>query len=229
MDGPSSKCPVAGWACQTGGRRRGRRRAPGRSAVLVIIPADDRPRAPDRRRCPRVSVRRVRRRSRRAWTGARPPPPLLRRAASGAARPRAPGGVLPLVGVPGLPDLPGLGATRGGDGPRRTARVRAAGPRGPPVSQALPPRELEPHHAPSTDTPPPLPPRRNPPRAWAAPPPWAGDADGEQAEPPSFLAARPPEPSDQRAAEAAALGRRVTRAGRQRRRPAGGRLRRRGG
>ena len=45
-----------------------------------------------------------------------------------------------------------------------------------PVSQSLPPRELEPQHAPSTDTPPPLPPRRNPPRAWADPPPWAGDA-----------------------------------------------------
>ena len=75
-----------------------------------------------------------------------------------------------------------------------------------PVSQSLPPRELEARHAPSTDTPPPLPPRRNPPRAWADPPPWAGDADGEQAEPPSFLAAPPPEPSDQRAAEAAAYG-----------------------
>ena len=34
------------------------------------------------------------------------------------------------------------------------------------------------------------------------PPPWAGDADGEQAEPPSFLAARPPRTgSDQRAAD----------------------------
>ena len=75
-----------------------------------------------------------------------------------------------------------------------------------PVSQSLPPRELEPRHAPSTDTPPPLPPRRNPPRAWADPPPWAGDTDGEPAEPPSFLAARPPEPSDHRAAEAAAWG-----------------------
>ena len=41
------------------------------------------------------------------------------------------------------------------------------------------------YHAPGTDTPPPLPPRRNPPRDWADPPPWAGDADGEQAEPPS--------------------------------------------
>ena len=75
-----------------------------------------------------------------------------------------------------------------------------------PVSQSLPPRELEARHAPSTDTPPPLPPRRNPPRAWADPPPWADDEDGERAEPPSFLAARPPEPSDQRAAEAAAWG-----------------------
>ncbi len=75
-----------------------------------------------------------------------------------------------------------------------------------PVSQSLPPRELEPRHAPDTDTPPPLPPRRNPPRAWADPPPWADEADGDQAEPPSFLAERPPEPSDQRAAEAAAWG-----------------------
>jgi nucleoid-associated protein YgaU len=48
----------------------------------------------------------------------------------------------------------------------------------PPVSQSLPPPEREPRHASGTDTPPPIPPRRNPPRDWAAPPPWSGD-DGE--------------------------------------------------
>ena len=52
-------------------------------------PLDDRPRAPDRRRRPRVSLRRVRGRSRRAWHGAGPPPSLLRGAAPRAAcRPR---------------------------------------------------------------------------------------------------------------------------------------------
>jgi LysM repeat protein len=38
----------------------------------------------------------------------------------------------------------------------------------------MPPVELDPQHAPET-VPPVLPPRRNPPRDWAAPPPWTGD------------------------------------------------------
>lgn len=65
----------------------------------------------------------------------------------------------------------------------------------PPVSRPMPPREREPRHAPGTDTPPPIGPRRNPHRDWAAPPPWAGDEpegdEGyEDAEPPGFLAGR---------------------------------------
>ena len=49
----------------------------------------------------------------------------------------------------------------------------------PPVSKPLPPLERDPRHAPGTDTPPPIPPRRNPQREWAAPPPWS--ADGQPA------------------------------------------------
>jgi hypothetical protein len=79
-----------------------------------------------------------------------------------------------------------------------------------PVSQVLPPRERDPRHAPDIDTPPPLPPRRNPPRDWAAPPPWSGDTDGEPVEAPSFLATPPqtasPAGSADRAAAAAAYG-----------------------
>ena len=41
-------------------------------------------------------------------------------------------------------------------------------PEGPPQSQPLPPPDREARHAPAE----PLPPRRNPPRDWAAPPPW---------------------------------------------------------
>jgi len=48
-----------------------------------------------------------------------------------------------------------------------------------PVSQAMPPRPREDVHAPGTETPPPLAPRRNPPRDWAAPPPWSGDEEGD--------------------------------------------------
>jgi hypothetical protein len=48
-------------------------------------------------------------------------------------------------------------------------------PESPPQSQPLPPPEREARHAPAE----PLPPRRNPPRDWAAPPPWQPDgADG---------------------------------------------------
>ncbi len=44
-----------------------------------------------------------------------------------------------------------------------------------PVSTPLPPRDREPRSSPGTETPPPLPPRRNPQRDWAAPPPWSAD------------------------------------------------------
>jgi hypothetical protein len=84
------------------------------------------------------------------------------------------------------------------------AEADAAALEEPPVSQALPPRELDPRNAADLDDPAPLPPRRNPPRDWAAPPPWAGDTDGEPAEAPSFLApppqAAPPAASADRAA-----------------------------
>src|SRR5450759_2146068 len=49
-----------------------------------------------------------------------------------------------------------------------------------PVSTLLPPLVGEPRHAPTTDTPPPIPPRRNPQREWAAPPPWS--AEGQPAD-----------------------------------------------
>ena len=82
-----------------------------------------------------------------------------------------------------------------------------------PESQPLPPLERPAQRAPGTDTPPPLAPRRNPPRDWAAPPPWTGDdGQGDAAEPPPFLApAAPAQPASQpasvdRAADDAAYG-----------------------
>ena len=75
------------------------------------------------RRCARLPLRRLRGRSRRASDQPRPPSSLLRRAESGSARPGAPGGVLPLVRVPRLPDVPGLGH---GARPRDPAARRAA-------------------------------------------------------------------------------------------------------
>jgi hypothetical protein len=42
-----------------------------------------------------------------------------------------------------------------------------------PGSRPMPPRELEARHVNESDTPLPVPPRRNPPRDWAAPPPWS--------------------------------------------------------
>ena len=91
------------------------------------------------------------------------------------------------------------------------AEIDAAAMEEPPVSQVLPPRERDPYHASDTDTPPPLPPRRNPPRDWAAPPPWAGDTDGEPPEAPSFLAASSqaaaaPVPSADRTGASSAYG-----------------------
>jgi len=81
---------------------------------------------------------------------------------------------------------------------REAAAARPAAPEdapardAPPVSRPMAPADREPRHASGTDTPPPLPPRRNPHRDWAAPPPWAGDADvpPDDTPPPPFLAER---------------------------------------
>ncbi len=47
-----------------------------------------------------------------------------------------------------------------------------------PTSVPLPPRDRDPRHPTGTDAPLPLPPRRNPTRDWAAPPPWSADDPG---------------------------------------------------
>ncbi len=83
-------------------------------------------------------------------------------------------------------------AARSGDDPGMTPPAEM------PASRPLPPRDLEPHHAPESDVPPPVSPRRNPPRDWAAPPPWsaqdeldqqyegaAGPSAGERDQPPA--------------------------------------------
>jgi hypothetical protein len=50
-----------------------------------------------------------------------------------------------------------------------------------PVSSPMPPLDREGRHVPGTDTPPPIPPKRNPQREWAAPPPWsAGDQPSDR-------------------------------------------------
>ena len=69
----------------------------------------------------------------------------------------------------------------------------------PPVSRPMPPRDRDPRHAPDTDTPPPIAPRRNPRRDWAAPPPWSGEEDGDDEETglPGFLAGRAAGGSDE--------------------------------
>jgi len=67
-----------------------------------------------------------------------------------------------------------------------------------PTNRPMPPRDLEPRHAPESDVPPSVPPHRNPPRDWAAPPPWsaqdeldqqyegaAGPSGGERDQPPA--------------------------------------------
>ena len=150
-----------------------------RSTACGYDLADDRQRAPDRRRRAGLPVRRVRGRSRRARPGSRSPPSLLRRAPAGAAGARPPGGVLPRVGIPGLPHVPGLGTSRG--------RGRTPGAPGRPACRGTSRRSAgrcrrsgrEPRHAPGgTEIPPPIPPRRNPPRSWAAPPPWSGEERG---------------------------------------------------
>lgn len=66
----------------------------------------------------------------------------------------------------------------------------------PPVSRPMPPLDREPRHAPGD-----LPPRRNPHRDWAAPPPWTGEGpdpaeagDDDEVAAPPFLAGRGAEP-----------------------------------
>ena len=111
---------------------------------------------------------------------ARPPPSLLRRIATGAARARAPGGVLPVERVPGLPDVPGLGAARG----RRTRAGRRAPEPAPTAVAAAAPLDRHAGRTTAADERRGRPVadeprlrraagRRNPPRDWAAPPPWA--------------------------------------------------------
>ncbi len=79
-----------------------------------------------RRGTQRVPFRGPRAGSRSTIRAARLPPPLLRRAGSCAAHNCAPGAVLPLPELCGLPHLPGLGASSGG-----STRATAAGLRGP--------------------------------------------------------------------------------------------------
>ena len=103
-----------------------------------------------------------------------------------AACRRAPGGVLPVERVPGLPDVPGLGAARSRARARRgrSAQVGALGVRRRrrPSSRRGPHTTMRPSgmrtsrrdHLPTEE--PPI--RRNPPRDWAAPPPWAPGGAG---------------------------------------------------
>ena len=69
------------------------------------------------------------------------------------------------------------------------------------MSKPLPPRDRDPRPAPGIDSPPPLPPRRNPQRDWAAPPPWSGN-DLDPANDPSRYAS-PAAPAAAAAAGAA--------------------------
>ena len=163
-------------------------------------PRDDRTRHGPFGRSAGLPLRRLRGRPGRALRPTGPPSPLLRRGSSGAARHRPPGGVLPVECVRGLPDLPGLGAARGRS---NTGRRRGAVPPPgatvamsqaddhrhdtqagrPPEDETLrgrgpnrPPNGRDRRRQPSgrdDDGPAPMPPRRNPPRDWAAPPPWA--------------------------------------------------------
>ena len=57
-----------------------------------------------------------------------------------------------------------------------------------PESRPMPPLDREPQHASETG-PSPLPPRRNPPRDWAAPPPWTGDPAANPAAAAGYAAA----------------------------------------
>ncbi len=72
-----------------------------------------------------------------------------------------------------------------------------------PASRPMPPRDLEPHHAPETDDPLPEQPRRNPPRDWAAPPPWSAQDDLDE---PYQAAAGPSTPQLDQGSAAGAAG-----------------------
>ena len=92
-----------------------------------------------------------------------------------------------------------------------------------PVSTPLPPRDRDPRRAPGIDTPPPLPPRRNPQRDWAAPPPWSGN-DPDPANDPSRYAspAAPAAAASRRCRRCRGVGRRFARPRGKRRGPPGG-------
>jgi hypothetical protein len=68
-------------------------------------------------------------------------------------------------------------ATRG-DGGQVAAEPESGQVEELPDRTPMPPLDLEPRHASSDDAPQPVEPRRNPPRDWAAPPPWS-DQDAE--------------------------------------------------
>ena len=127
---------------------------------------------------------------------------MLRRGHAGPTRPGAPGGLLPLECVPRLPHVPGLGPARGGAGPLERPSRCGAADRGDSRSTRLrttdeataPRRRRLPMWRPVTTTATieddddlwatprheaETPVQRNPPRDWAAPPPWAtGGAAG---------------------------------------------------
>ena len=98
--------------------------APSAASSARYHPRDGRPWVTDRRRRPSLPLRRLRGRSGRAGHRPRPPSPLLCRAAAGTACARPPGRLLPLLELPGVPHVPGLGASRSG---RRAAGVGGAG------------------------------------------------------------------------------------------------------
>ena len=149
---------------------------------------DDRPRAAQRRRVPGLPVRRLRGRAGRAGRPAGPPPSLLRRGRAGSSRTRPPGGVLPVERLSRLPGIPGLGPSRGGPCP---AGQHVRGATGDARSgRAVMPDEddVAADHEGDADgesenededaRPLEQTPRRNPPRDWAAPPPWASGPAG---------------------------------------------------
>ena len=87
---------------------------------------DDRAKAAQRGRGRGLSVRRVRGRSRIAFGESRSSSSLLCGTATGAARRGAPGGVLPVRRIRGLPHVPGLGQARGRSCSRRGGAAHAA-------------------------------------------------------------------------------------------------------
>ena len=101
--------------------------------------------------------------------------PVLRRIPTRPAGRRAPGGVLPVERVPGLPTFQDWAR-------REAAHARGAGDRAETAPSAVPAAATdegrEEDGPPSSHDPADPPVRRNPPRDWAAPPPWAAGAAG---------------------------------------------------